>query len=205
MLGLKRDTLDAARTDSRHSVHAGRPAVERRHRHLCEGQRRKPRRRRRSRQRRACASTAGICAARSSAKAAISASRSAAASSTRCATAARPQHRLRRQLRRRRLLGPRSQHQDPAEQRCRSAPGSRSTKRNKLLVAHDRRSGAPGAARQLPAEPGAVDARSARQSRICWSTRTRSARWSCPGCSIARWNSCRPRKKSTSGTRPAAA
>ena len=75
--------LHAARADPRDPVHAGRPAVERRHRHVREGQRRKPCRGRRSRQRRGARQRQATCAARSSAKAATSACRSAAASNTR--------------------------------------------------------------------------------------------------------------------------
>ena len=74
------------------------------------------------------------------------------------------QHRLRRQLRRRRLLGPRSQHQDPAQQ---PAEARRAHAREAQPGAgrHDGRRRVAGAARQLPAEPGAVDARDARRER----------------------------------------
>ena len=70
---------------ARHPAPAGRPAVERRHRHLRQGERRAPRRRRRSGQRRRCASTRASCAPRWSPRAATSASRSGRASSTRSA------------------------------------------------------------------------------------------------------------------------
>ena len=73
----------ARRGDARHPAHAGRPAVERRHRHLREGGRRIARRGRRPRQRRDARQRRGAARARSSAKAATSAARSAAASSTR--------------------------------------------------------------------------------------------------------------------------
>ncbi len=64
-----------------------RPAVERRHRHLRQGERREPRRRSATAPTTRCASTAASCAARSSARAAISASRSSGASSTHSAAA----------------------------------------------------------------------------------------------------------------------
>ena len=51
-------TLHAGRADPRDPARAGRPALQRRHRHLREGAHRDARRRRRQGQRRACASTA---------------------------------------------------------------------------------------------------------------------------------------------------
>ena len=79
---------DAERADPRDAARAGRPALERRHRHLREGERRDARRRRRQGQRRACASTRASCAAAWSARAATSASPSARGSSTRSAAGA---------------------------------------------------------------------------------------------------------------------
>ena len=70
----------AQRTDLRDPAGAGRPAVQRRHRHLRQGRRREPCRRWATAPTTRCASTAASCAARWSARAATSASPSAAAS-----------------------------------------------------------------------------------------------------------------------------
>ena len=73
----------------------------------------------------------------------------------RAADGRRPaQHRLHRQLGGRRLLGPRGQHQDPARRggaRGQARPGRR---RRRAAARDDRRGRRPGAARQLPADPG---------------------------------------------------
>ena len=58
------DADDADRTDERDPEGAGRPAVERRHRHLRQGHARNPRRRRRPRQQRAARQRRASCAAR---------------------------------------------------------------------------------------------------------------------------------------------
>ena len=84
-LGLD-DDVDASasrRADLGDPAGAGRPALERRHRHVREGVDRDPRGGRRPGQRRGCASTRRCCAAGWSARAAISASPSWPASSTR--------------------------------------------------------------------------------------------------------------------------
>ena len=110
--------VHAARADPRDPAGAGRPVLERRHRHLCQGRRRAPRRGVRSRPTTRSGSTPSSCAARWSARAAISASRQRG----RIAFAQQGrahQHRLHRQLGRRRLLGSRGQHQDPARRRGR--------------------------------------------------------------------------------------
>ena len=194
---------DAARADPRDPVHAGRPALERRHRHVREGERRKPRRRRRSRQRRACASTARTCAARSSAKAATSACRSAAASSTRTRGGT-----LNTDFIDNSGGVDCSDHEVNIKILLNNLPkraGLTLEKRNKLLVdmtdevAHlvlrdnylqsQALSMLETRAVQRPARARALDplARAVRRS------------------SIARSNSCRPRKRSTSATRRAAA
>ena len=80
----RRRRADPERADPRDPARAGRPAVERRHRHLREGVGRDQRRRRRQGQRRRAGQRRPSCAARWSARAATSASRSAAASSSRC-------------------------------------------------------------------------------------------------------------------------
>ncbi len=147
----------AQRADPRDPRGARRPALERRHRHLREGDRRDPRRCRRQGQRRAPASTARSCAAASSAKAATSASPSAAGSSTPAragATAWRDQHRRDRQRRRGQLLRPRGQHQDPArrvdrERRHDREAAQRAARRD------DRRGRRGGPVRQLYADAGA--------------------------------------------------
>ena len=72
----------------RHPEGAGRPALQRRHRHLRQGQQREPRRCRRPRQRRAAHRRHASCAARWWSKAATSAARSAGASRRRCAACA---------------------------------------------------------------------------------------------------------------------
>ncbi len=59
LLGLRVSDRSSERDHARHPAHAGRPAVERRHRHLRQGERRAQRRGRRPRQRCGCASTAG--------------------------------------------------------------------------------------------------------------------------------------------------
>ena len=87
-LGDRGRGADAQRADPRAPARAGRPALERRHRHLREGQHGDARRRRRQGQRRASASTPTSCAAGSSARAATSASPSAARDRVRARAAA---------------------------------------------------------------------------------------------------------------------
>ena len=74
---------DADRTRQCDPEGAGRPALQRRHRHLRQGERARRTRRSATAPTTRCASTAASCAARSSSKAATSAARSSAASSTR--------------------------------------------------------------------------------------------------------------------------
>ena len=127
--GHRGRAADADRAAARDPEGAGRPALQRRHRHLREGRRRNARRRRRSRQRRRAHQRRATCAARWWARAATSASRSAAASRRR-SQRRRDQHRRDRQLGRRRHLGPRGEHQDPARARrspTASSPASSAT------------------------------------------------------------------------------
>ena len=134
---------------------AGRPAVERRHRHVREGDATRANAdvgdrandaRARQRQRPALPA--------SSAKAATSASRSAAASNTRCAAA-----RINTDFIDNSAGVDCSDHEvnikillDDLQKRA----GLTLAERNRLLAHDDRRSRAAGAARQLPAEPGAI-------------------------------------------------
>ena len=80
--------LPPAELKARDPARAGRPVLERRHRHLREGVRRVARRGRRPHQRRDPRRRRATCAAASSARAATSASRSAGGSSTRAPAAA---------------------------------------------------------------------------------------------------------------------
>ena len=105
---------DAERADARDPAGAGGPVLQRRHRHLREVERRERTPKSATAPTTRSASTAPTCAARWSPKAATSASRSAGASSTR-SRGGLDQHRRHRQLGRRGLLGPRGQHQDPAQ------------------------------------------------------------------------------------------
>ena len=82
LLELPQRARQPGRDHARHSAHARRPAVERRHRHLRQGQRTRATARSAIAPTTRCASTAASCAHASSARAAISASRSAAASNT---------------------------------------------------------------------------------------------------------------------------
>ncbi len=84
----RRRVADAERADVGDPARAGRPAVERRHRDLRQGEVRDPRRRRRQGQRRAARQRVPSCGRRSSARAATSASRSAGGSSSRSAAGA---------------------------------------------------------------------------------------------------------------------
>ena len=111
----------------------GRPALERRHRHVREGGRGDARRRRRQGQRLDPRRRRASCAAGWSARAATSASPSSAASRRR-AHGGPDQHRRHRQLRRGRHVRPRGEHQDPAR-RAWSASGDLTEKqRNELLA-----------------------------------------------------------------------
>ena len=83
VLGIEAESPDADRADERDPEGAGRPVLERRHRHLRQGGEREPRRGAGPPQRRASASMARSCAAASWARAATWAARRKAASSSR--------------------------------------------------------------------------------------------------------------------------
>ncbi len=77
------EALDARRADPCDPARAGRPALQRRHRHLRQGARREPRRRRRQGERRGAGRRRASCGAAASARAATSDSPRTAGSSTR--------------------------------------------------------------------------------------------------------------------------
>ena len=102
----------AGRADARDAQGAGRPALERRHRHLRQGRSREPRRGRRPRQRRDAGRWRGSALQGGGRGRNLGFTQRGP---DRYAANRRPhQHRLHRQLGRRRLLRPRGQHQDPA-------------------------------------------------------------------------------------------
>ena len=116
----RRRAAGAHRADLGDPQGAGGPAVQRRHRHLRQGQRREPRRRGRPRQRRAAhqrqrAALQGGGRGRQPRFHAARPHRSGAGGRA-------PLHRRDRQLGRRRHLGPRGQHQDPAGPGRRGGP-----------------------------------------------------------------------------------
>ena len=156
---------------------------------------RDPRRRRRQGQRRDPGRRRATCAPSASARAATSASPSSGR--IEYAAARRPdQHRLHRQLRRRRHLRPRGQHQDPAR------PGGRGRRPDREAAQRaarrdDRRGRRAGAARQLRAEPRARQRARRTRRRCCTCTRTGCSSSSARACSTARSSSCR----STAGRR----
>ncbi len=84
VLGIEAEHADAERAHQRDPQGAGRPALQRRHRHLREVEPPDARRGRRPRERRHPRERRATCAARWWPKAATSASRSSGASSTRC-------------------------------------------------------------------------------------------------------------------------
>ena len=117
----RRRQRPAQRGHPRDPAHAGRPAVERRHRHLREGERRDATRRSATAPTTRCASTAASCAPGWSGEG----GNLGLTQRGRVEYALRrrpPQHRLHRQLRRREHLGPRGQHQDPAQPAGRRGP-----------------------------------------------------------------------------------
>ena len=136
--GSRTSALAPDRPDPRDPARAGRPAVERRHRHGRQGLRRDRRRRAGPLVATRSASTRATCAAGSSARAATSASRSARASSSPRGGGLH-QRRLHRQLRRRRLLRPRGQPEDPARARGQRAASSTRAERDELLRGGHRR------------------------------------------------------------------
>ena len=196
-LGLKGvDEDDPGRADPRDPARPGRPAVERRHRHLRQGLDRgppldrRPRQRRHPGRRQAAAGQGG----RRGRQPRPVAARPHRGGALRGAG----QHRRHRQLRRRRHLRPRGQHQDPAR---RGGPPRRPHHRAAQRAARvdDRRRRRARAARQLRAErparqrpgAGALDGAACTSGS---STGSRSA-----ATSTARWSSCRPTPRSRSG------
>ena len=142
---------DAQRADPGAPARARRPALERRHRHLREGAapRRTPTPATRPTTRvRVDARRAAL--PRWSARAATSASPSAARIEFALAGGQR-EHRRDRQLRRRGLLGPRGQHQDPARRGGRRRRPDREAAQ-RAARGDDRRRGRAGAAGQLRAD-----------------------------------------------------
>ncbi len=149
------------RADEGDPARAGRPALERRHRHVRQGRGGDPRRggrqgqRRDPRQRRRAAR-----AVRGRGRQ----PRVHPARADRVRARRRPgQHRLHRQLRRRRHLRPRGQHQDPARRRGRRGRPHREAAQQGARR-DDRRGRLPGAARQLRAEPRARERRLQRRA-----------------------------------------
>ena len=197
--GIEAATRDAGRGDARHPAHAGRPAVERRHRHVREGDATRSHGEVRDRANDAIrVDGREICAARSSAKAAISAARSSAASSTRCA-GGRTQHGFHRQLRRRRLLRHRGQHQDPAGRPCAQARRLTRAARNKLLASMTEEVAAlvlRDNYLQSQAHVGCCSA--ARPSELLRARALDALAGARPACWIARSSSCRTPKRSRS-------
>ena len=187
---------DPGRADPRDPARPGRPALERRHRHLRQGLHRgppldrRPRQRRHPGRRQAAAGQGGRRGRQPR------------------PVAARPhrggvlrgagQHRRHRQLRRRRHLRPRGQHQDPARRGGPPGPAHhRAAQRGARL--DDRRRRRARAARQLRAEraarqrpgAGALDGERARAAHPL----ARGPRRPRP----RRWSSCRPTPSSRSG------
>ena len=146
------DALHARRADSRDPARAGRPALQRRHRHLRQGAHRDATPTSATRPTTRCASTAASCAAGRSARAATSASRRSGR--VEYALQRRPhQHRRDRQQRGRRHLRPRGQHQDPARRRGARRRDRRSTSATRCSISMTDEVGDARAARQLPPEP----------------------------------------------------
>ena len=144
---------DPGRADPGDPQGPGRAALVRRHRHLRQGAPREPRRRRRPRQRRPAGGRRRP--AREGGRRGREPRHDAARPHRVRAPRRRPpQHRLDRQLRRRRLLRPRGQHQDPARRR-RARRRHDAPRAQRAAGRHDRGGGGAGAARQLPADPGA--------------------------------------------------
>ena len=110
--GCRQRRATPTEVDARHPVPAGRPAVERRHRHLREGHERAPRRDRRPRQRRGARQRPRPARTRGRRR---RQPRLLAAWPHRIRAARRPhQYRFHRQLRRRQYLRRRGQPEDPA-------------------------------------------------------------------------------------------
>ena len=179
-LGIEAERLTPDRAGERDPEGAGRPALQRRHRHLREGRARRRTPTSATAPTTRCASTAASCAARWSAEGGnlgfTQRGRIEAALGGRA-----HQHRRDRQLGRRRHLGPRGQHQDPARPRRSATARSTEKQRNALLRADDRRRRGAGAARQLLPDAGAVGRRAPRRRAARRSRRASSASSRRPG------------------------
>ncbi len=146
-----RDRAQPGRTAQRDPQGTGRPAVERRHRHVREVVGREQRRCWRSRQQRA-ARQRPRPALQGGGRGRQPGHDPAGPHRGRAARRA-AQHRLHRQLRRRGHLRPRGEHQDPAQRRgAEEEPDA--ARAQQAAGADDRRGRPAGAQRQLPPEPG---------------------------------------------------
>ena len=150
-LGIEAERLTPGRAAQCDPEGAGRPALQRRHRHLRQVQRREPRRCRRPRQRRHPRRRQPVALQGGGRRRqpGLHAARPHRGGAQRCAHL----HRCHRQLGRRRHLGPRGQHQDPARPGQQRRRDDR-TPAQQPAAADDRRGGAAGAGRQLPADAG---------------------------------------------------
>ena len=147
-----RHAAQPARADPRDPARPGGPAVERRRRHLRQGERRDPRRRRGQGQRRHPRRRPG--AAREGRRGGRQ-PRADPAGPHRVRPRRRAaQHRRDRQLRGRRLQRPRGQHQDPAGP-ARHGGGAGPRRAQRAARGHDRRGRRAGARRQPRAERAA--------------------------------------------------
>ena len=198
-LGVDAGSPPPRRAGQGRAAGAGRPALERRHRHLREGRDRDPRRRRRQGQRR-----------RPGRRHRVAGPGGGGGRQPRLHPAGpdrvRPgrrahQHRRHRQLRRGRLLRPRGQHQDPARHRR----GRRRADRQAAGPApgrDDRRGGGHGPARQLRPDRGAGHRPGPGRRRWSTSTPATSAGWRAKAVSTGPSSSCPPTRSWPSGARP---
>ncbi len=157
----RRRGVHPARADPRDPARAGRPVLERRHRHLCQGRRPAPCRGVRSGQRRGPGQRRAAALPR---RRRGRQSRLHAEGPDRVRPEGRAhQHRLHRQLGRGRLLGSRGQHQDPARCRGRQRRHDREAAQPAARD-HDRRGRGAGAAQQHPAGAGDLAGRGQSES-----------------------------------------
>ena len=202
-LGVDGDLHDARRAGIPRAAGPRRPAVERRHRHLREGERRSPTPTSATRPTTPCGSTPTSCAAGSSARAATSASPSAGASSTplaggrintdaidNSAGVDCSDHEVNIKILLDAIVADGRPHRASSATRC---------------WRDDRRGRRPGPAGQLPAEPGASATDWPR--RPAWSTSTPATcgLWSRPASSTDASSSSPARRSSTSARPPARA
>ena len=191
VLGLRRGRrrADARRADPRDPARAGRPALERRHRHLREGRRARPTPRSATRPTTRSASTAPSCAARVVGEGGNLGFTQRGRIESRSPRRAH-QHRRDRQLRRRRHLRPRGQHQDPARPGgARRRPHGQAAQR---AAGRDDRRGRPTSCCATTTSRTSCSATPARRARSMLPVhaavhRARSRR---AATSTARWSSC---------------